>query len=106
MSACLCTACSSEAKQTVNEATARAAAETMRATLKADNLKNGETVQNVSILQAAADKIPGSPQVSGIQDANNDRKDDDGKVTITVGNESACLTAHTNGDIDVTDNAC
>jgi len=78
----------------------------MRATLKADDLKNGETVQHVSVLQAAADKIPGSPHISGIQDTNNDGKDDDGKVTIAVGDESACLTAHTNGDIDVTDDAC
>ena len=78
----------------------------MRASLKADHLKNGETVQHVSVLQAAGDKIPGSAQISGFQDINNDRKDDDGKVTVTVGDESACLTAHSNGDIDVTDDAC
>lgn len=99
-------ACSSSAKDTVNQAGARAAAEAMRAQLKANNVGNGQTVRTVAVLRAAARNIPGSPTVEGITDADNDGKDDDGKVTITVGGQSACLTANDNGSVDVTDNAC
>jgi hypothetical protein len=107
IAACVCVAaCSSSAKQTLNQAGARAAAETARAVLKSQNLKQGETVRSVSVLKAAADKVPGSPDVTGITDANGDGKDDDGKVEFTVGDQHACLTAHDNGSVDVTDGTC
>ena len=99
-------ACSSSAKDTVNQAGARAAAEAMRAQLKATNLGSGQTVRTVSVLRDAARNIPGSPTVTGITDGDNDGKDDDGLVTVTVGDQSACLTANDNGNVDVTDNAC
>src|SRR3954454_18724216 len=99
-------ACSSDAKKTLNQAGARTAAEAMRAQLKAADLKSGETVRSVAVLQNAADNIPGSPDISGIADANHDGKDDDGKVTVTVGSERACLSAQDNGTVDVSDGAC
>jgi hypothetical protein len=58
------------------------------------------------VLEDAADKVPGSPDVTGITDSNRDGKDDDGKVQFAVGDQHACLTAHDNGNIDVTDGAC
>jgi hypothetical protein len=105
--ACLSVAaCGSSAKKSLNEAGARAAAETARGVLKSKNLDKGETVRSVSVLQDAVSKIPGSPDVTGISDGNGDGKDDDGKVQFTVGDQHACLTAQDNGSVDVTDGAC
>jgi hypothetical protein len=85
---------------------ARAAAETMRGAIEARDLDAEQSVRDVKVLRDAADTIPGSPQVTGITDGNGDTKDDDGKVTVRVGDQAACLTADTNGDIDVTDGEC
>lgn len=99
-------ACSSDAKKTIDQAGARAAAEAIRGQLKAANLKSGETVRTVTVLQRAADNIPGSPAITGIADANRDGKDDDGNVTVKVGNATACVRAKDNGAVDVSDGAC
>lgn len=98
--------CSSSAKQSLNQAGARAAAEATRGILKSKNLSQGQTVRSVSVLKDATNDLPGSPDVTGITDSNGDGKDDDGKVQFTVGNGHACLTAHDNGTVDVTDGAC
>ena len=100
------TACSSSTKKTVNQIGARASAEAVRAQLKAANLKNGETVRDMKRLNDAIDRIPGDPTVTGLTDKNNDGKDDDGNVLFTVGKQSACLTAHDNGIIDVSNGSC
>ena len=99
-------ACGSSTKKTVNQVGARAAAEAVRAQLKAADLKNGETVRDLRRIQDAIDKLPGDPTITGLADKNNDGKDDDGDVQFTVGNQSACLSAHDNGRIDVSDGAC
>ncbi len=99
-------ACSSSAKSSLNQAGARAAAEAARGVLKSKHLSEGQTVRSVSVLRDAVDKVPGSPQVTGITDSNGDGKDDDGKVQFTVGDQHACLTAKDNGNVDVTDGMC
>lgn len=100
------TSCGSSAKRTVDEARARTAAEAVRAQLKAAQLKAGQTVRDMDVLRTAVERIPGSPTVTGLADANNDGKDDDGNVDIAVGKEHACVTAHDNGTVDVTSGAC
>jgi hypothetical protein len=100
------TSCGSSAKSTLNKAGARAAAEAMRGELKSAQLKNGQTIRDVTVLQSAADKLPGSPTIAGLVDANHDGKDDDGKVDVSVGTQHACVTANDNGRVDVTDGAC
>lgn len=95
-----------ETDERLDAAGARAAAETMRAVLRARQLPEGETVRSVAVLRDAARRIPGSPSVEGIADADGDGKDDDGKVTIGVGDEHACVTAADNGRVDVTDDRC
>jgi hypothetical protein len=99
-------ACSSSAKKSLNEAGARAAAETARGVLKSKNLEQGESLRNVSVLNDAVDKVPGSPEITGISDGNGDGKDDDGNVQFTVGDQHACLTVQDNGAVDVTDGTC
>ena len=99
-------ACSSSAKKTVNQVGARAAAEAVRAQLKAADLKSGETVRDIDRLQKAIDKVPGDPTVTGLTDKNKDGKDDDGNVQFAVGNQSACLNAQDNGRIDVSNGRC
>ena len=74
-------------------ATARAAAEAMRGLLQAKNLDANQTVRDVAVLQeSVADDLPGDPSVSGIDDADGDGKDDDGKVQVVVGDQTACIT--------------
>jgi hypothetical protein len=100
------TACSSSAKKTVNQVGARAAAEAVRAQLKAADLKDGESVRDMKRLNDAIDQLPGDPTVTGLTDKDKDGKDDDGDVLFTVGRESACLTAHDNGIVDVSNGSC
>ena len=100
------TSCGSSAKRTIDEARARTAAEAVRAQLKAAQPQPGHTVRDVNALRTAADRIPGSPRITGLTDADHDGKDDDGKVDIAVGKEHACVTAHDNGTVDVTSGAC
>jgi len=99
-------ACSSSAKKTVNQVGARASAEAVRAQLKAADLKNGESVRDMKRLNDAIDRLPGGVTVTGLTDKDKDGKDDDGNVQFTVGNQSACLTAHDNGRIDVSNGSC
>jgi hypothetical protein len=100
------TSCGSSAKSTLNQAGARAAAEAMRGELKSTQLKNGQSIRDVTVLQSAAAKLPGSPAITGLVDANHDGKDDDGKVDISVGAQHACVTTNDNGRVDVSDGAC
>ena len=61
----------------------------------------------VKAINEVADKIPGSPDVSGVDDTDGDGLDDDGKVLVTVGDNSACLTIEENGTgSDISDGAC
>jgi hypothetical protein len=90
----------------VGSAGARGAAEAMRAALEATDLEGDETVRDVAVLQENADDVPGSPTVTGIEDADGDGKDDDGKVQLAVGDQEACVTVSDSGEIDVSGEAC
>lgn len=96
------------AKEKAGEAGARAAAEAYRASLKAhftDDATGG--VRNVEALREAARDLPGDPEITGIDDADGDGRDDDGHVQAKVGNENACITLPESGDdIDVSGGAC
>jgi hypothetical protein len=95
------------AKDKAGEAGARAAAEAFRASLKAqdDDVPGG--VRNVDVLREAAKDLPGDPEITGIDDADGDGRDDDGYVQAKVGDESACITLPESGDdIDVSGGAC
>jgi len=60
----------------------------------------------VVIIEAAVRDLPGDPEVSGIEDADGDGRDDDGNVNVRVDDESACVTVHDNGEVNVSDDAC
>ena len=93
-----------EAAEEVRDAGARVQAEAMRGAINGQDLAPGETVRSVSVLQEAADGLPGEPTVEGIADANNDGFDDDGQVVVRVDQERSCLTLPASGDdIDVGD---
>ena len=96
------------AKDKVGEAGARAAAEAYRASLKAhdtDDASGG--VRNVEALRVVVKDLPGDPEITGIDDADRDGRDDDGYVQATVGDKNACITLpETGDDIDVSGGAC
>jgi hypothetical protein len=85
---------------------ARAAAEAMRASLQGRDLESDQTVRDVEVLENTAGDLPGDPTVSGIEDADGDGRDDDGKVQFTVGDQEACVTVDDNGEISVSGEAC
>src|SRR4051794_27779726 len=83
-----------------------ALAETLRGALAAKDLQSGQTERDVSVINATVRDLPGNPNVTGIEDANGDGKDDDGKVQVNVGDQSACLNIAPNGDMNVDNGAC
>ena len=95
-----------KAEDVAGTVTARAAAEAIRAALQAENLDANQTVRDVAVLQESVADIPGDPSVSGIDDADGDGKDDDGKVQVAVGDQTACITVQDNGDISVSSDSC
>lgn len=95
-----------KAENVAGAAGARTAAEALRGLLLAKNLDANQTVRDVVVLQAAADDLPGSPSVSGIDDQDGDGKDDDGKVQLAVGDQVACVSVQDNGEISVSSDSC
>ena len=95
-----------QVEDAVGGATARAAGESMRVALEAQDMKNGETLRSVTVLQENANDVPGDPTVTGITDTDGDGKDDDGKVELKVGDKSACVTVTDQNDVSVDDGAC
>jgi hypothetical protein len=95
-----------QAEDVAGSVTARAAAEAVRAALQAEDLDANETVRDVAVLQEAVADVPGDPTVTGIEDTDGDGKDDDGKVQVEVGDQTACVTVQDNGDVSVSSDSC
>ena len=84
------------------DASARSVAEAYRAALLSDE-SDGANRRRVDVLQETADDLPGDPEILGIEDADGDGADDDGRVELRVDNESSCLTISEQGDTDIED---
>ena len=86
---------------------ARSVAESLRAALKAKDLAGGENLRDVATLRDAAADLPGDPEIVGVDDADGDGRDDDGKVEVRTGDQAACVTVAEDGDdVDIADGAC
>ena len=95
------------AENAAGTAGALAAAEALRTQLLAKKLSPATgTLRTTAVLQDVADNMPGAFAVSGIDDTDGDGKDDDGKVQVTLGDQSACLTVQDNGETSVAEGAC
>jgi hypothetical protein len=94
------------AENAAGTAGALAAAEALRTQLLAKKLSPDQTLRTTAVLQDVADNVPGAFAVSGIDDTDGDGKDDDGKVQVTLGDQSACLTVQDNGESSVANGAC
>lgn len=95
-----------QVEDAVGGATARAAGESMRVALEAEDLDPGDTLRSVAVLQENSDDVPGDPTVSGITDSDGDGKDDDGKVQLEVGDQTVCVSVTDQNDVSVDDDAC
>ncbi len=96
-----------DAAETVDDASARGQAEALRASLKGNDTADEEGVRSVAAIRQAAEDLPGDPEVTGVEDGDGDGLDDDGKVQITVGGSSACVSLpETGGEIDVSGGEC
>lgn len=90
-----------------DEAGARVAAETVRASLTARELGEDENLRDTTILEDATEDVPGDPEVAGLEDADGDGRDDDGLVEMKVGEGSACVSVSEDGEtVDVEGAAC
>jgi hypothetical protein len=89
-----------------DSAGARSVAEALRVSLLAQDLRDDQHVDDVAVIQAAVRDLPGDPEVSGVEDANGDGRDDDGKIQVRVDDEASCVTVHENGEVNVSGDAC
>jgi hypothetical protein len=85
---------------------ARGVAEAMRLSLLAQDLGDDQHVDDVAVLRAAAEDLPGDPEIVGIEDGDGDGRDDDGRVEVRVDDEAACVTARDNGEVGVAGRGC
>jgi hypothetical protein len=85
---------------------ARSVAEALRVSLLAQDLQSDQHVDDVAVIQDAVRDLPGDPDVLGVEDADGDGRDDDGKIEVRVDNEPACVTVQENGEVDVSGDAC
>ncbi|HEY7136237.1 MAG TPA: hypothetical protein VIB48_14335 [Acidimicrobiia bacterium] len=93
------------AKKTVKNATndikrdtAIGIADALREAIKHQASDKHQSPRSIAVIQAAINDIPGTPDVSGVVDANHDGLDDDGRVEVKVGDQYACLTIPQQGD--------
>lgn len=96
-----------EIEEKGDEAQARAAAEDLRARIKANDTANAEGPRSVAAINESLEDVAGDPEVVGLTDDDGDGLDDDGKVQIDVEDSSACLTLPESGeDTSVEGGAC
>jgi hypothetical protein len=95
----------SEVDERVDQGVARAQAELLRERIK--DAADGDATQwpAVTVIQQAVDDLPRDPDVTGLEDADGDGRDDDGKVGLAVDDSHACVTIGAD-DIDVSGDAC
>jgi hypothetical protein len=86
---------------------ARVLAESLRALLVAEDIGGPDVDRrNVDVLLETVDDLPGSPEITGIEDNDGDGIDDDGRLQATVDDEVACISVDDSGDTDVDGGPC
>ena len=91
----------------VDYTAARAAAEALRVSLKGNSTADDKGIRSVDAINQAASDLPGSPDISGVDDGNGDGLDDDGKVQVAVDDAKVCVALPATGEnTKVTDGAC
>lgn len=120
--ALLSVGCSSETRDDVGEAadsvgeeiedaagtaSASAVASSYAAAIRANSTVDDEGARSIVGLQESAADLPGEPEITGIEDTNGDGLDDDGQVSVMVGDQGACLIlSETGEEIDINSEAC
>lgn len=86
---------------------ARTQAEALRASLKGNDTANADGVRSVAAINEAATDLPGDVEVTGVDDTDGDGLDDDGRVQVDQGDQSACVILPAEGeDTTVENGAC
>ena len=86
---------------------ARTQAEALRASLKGNDTADAEGVRSVAAINEAATDLPGDVEVTGVEDTDGDGLDDDGRVQVDQGDQSACVILPAEGeDTTVENGAC
>jgi hypothetical protein len=97
-----------EVSETADQGAARAQAEALRASLlRALDDDDDAEARSVALVRERADELPGDIELEGLEDGDGDGLDDDGEVSVVVGDSAACLILPEFGDeIDVEGGAC
>jgi hypothetical protein len=86
---------------------ARVLAEALRGLLLAEDIGGPDVDRRrVDVLLETVDDLPGSPEVTGIEDNDGDGLDDDGRLQAQVDDEVACIAVDDSGDTDVDSGPC
>ena len=94
-----------QASAAIDKGTARAQAEALRGLIIQKSGNSSDRYTSMDVLEKAVDALPGDPTVSGLTDANNDGKDDDGRLQVDFNGQQACVTVNAKS-IDVANGAC
>ena len=98
------------AEEATATATARATAEAIRAGLKANGTADDEGVRSMKAIEEVLEDVedaPGEPEITGVEDADGDGMDDDGRIQVTSGDAESCVILPEEGeDTTVEQGAC
>ena len=96
-----------EIEDAAESGSARVLAEALRGLLVAEDVGGPDVDRRrVDVLLETVDDLPGSPEVTGIEDNDGDGIDDDGRLQATVDDEVACISVDDSGDTDVDGGPC
>jgi hypothetical protein len=96
-----------EVEGAVDDAAARVAAEAFAAAVDADEDAAADGATSMSVIEENIDDLPGDPEVSGVEDADGDGRDDDGLVGFVVDEDESCVELDPDGgEASVLDGPC
>jgi hypothetical protein len=89
----------------VDEGLARGQAEILRERIK--DVAGGDSAQwtTIVVIEEATSDLPSDPEITGVEDADGDGADDDGKIGVAIDDSNACVTIGAD-DIDVSGDTC
>lgn len=91
----------------IDDASARALAEAFAAAVRIDDDAAEEGAASLDVIEENIDDLPGRPEVTGIEDADRDGRDDDGLIGFVVDEDESCVElSPDSGEASVLDGPC
>lgn len=91
----------------IDDASARVAAEAFAVAVDTDEEAADRGARDTGVIEENVDDLPGEPEVTGVEDSDDDGQDDDGLVGFVVNDEESCVElAADSGEASVLDGPC